>query len=245
VQPFRPNRRAALPTASQKERDNESGNDYFLARYYSSALGRFTTPDWSAKTDPVPYAVFTDPQSLNLYAYVRNNPLTRIDADGHQEPVTDTTIVVGLAAYAVVGGLSAYYHTPAGERNMNTLVSATEAKFGSGVQKVKETVSNVLKSEKKPGTKGKPDHQQTVKEEAEKIGGKPEVPIATPGGHKEGRVGDAVAKDADGNVTAVTQVYRPTPAGNIPLREQKAAQDIKNATGVKPKMVPVRPLPQQ
>jgi RHS repeat-associated protein len=69
-----------------KERDTESGNDYFLARYYSSALGRFTTPDWSAKTDPVPYAVFTDPQSLNLYAYVRNNPLTRIDADGHQEP---------------------------------------------------------------------------------------------------------------------------------------------------------------
>jgi len=71
---------------TQKERDTESGNDYFLARYYSSALGRFTTPDWSAKTDPVPYAVFTDPQSLNLYAYVRNNPLTRIDAAGHCNP---------------------------------------------------------------------------------------------------------------------------------------------------------------
>ncbi len=41
-----------------KERDAESGNDYFEARYYSSAMGRFTTPDWSAKTDPVPYAVF-------------------------------------------------------------------------------------------------------------------------------------------------------------------------------------------
>ncbi|MGA2085123.1 MAG: RHS repeat-associated core domain-containing protein [Terracidiphilus sp.] len=68
---------------TQKERDTESGNDYFYARYYSSTLGRFTTPDWSAKTDPVPYAVFADPQSLNLYAYVRNNPLTRVDADGH------------------------------------------------------------------------------------------------------------------------------------------------------------------
>ena len=56
---------------TQKERDTESGNDYFLARYYSSALGRFTTPDWSAKEDPVPYAVFDDPQSLNLYAYVQ------------------------------------------------------------------------------------------------------------------------------------------------------------------------------
>src|SRR5208337_2393297 len=66
-----------------KERDAESGNDYFFARYYSSALGRFTTPDWSAKTDPVPYAAFTDPQSLNLYAYGRNNPLVRVDPDGH------------------------------------------------------------------------------------------------------------------------------------------------------------------
>jgi len=66
-----------------KERDAESGNDYFEARYYSSAMGRFTTPDWSAKTDPVPYAVFGDPQSLNLYAYVRNNPLVRLDPDGH------------------------------------------------------------------------------------------------------------------------------------------------------------------
>ena len=35
-----------------KERDAESGNDYFEARYYSSAMGRFMSPDWSAKEDP-------------------------------------------------------------------------------------------------------------------------------------------------------------------------------------------------
>src|SRR5208282_1782614 len=67
-----------------KERDTESGNDYFFARYYSSALGRFMSPDWSAKEDdPVPYADLDDPQSLNLYSYVRNNPMDRVDADGH------------------------------------------------------------------------------------------------------------------------------------------------------------------
>ena len=66
-----------------KERDTESGNDYFGARYYSSAMGRFMSPDWAAKAEPVPYAVLGDPQSLNLYAYVRNNPLSRADADGH------------------------------------------------------------------------------------------------------------------------------------------------------------------
>jgi RHS repeat-associated protein len=66
-----------------KERDTEAGNDYFGARYYSSSMGRFMSPDWSAKEDPVPYAKLDDPQSLNLYAYVMNNPLSRIDPDGH------------------------------------------------------------------------------------------------------------------------------------------------------------------
>jgi len=66
-----------------KERDTESGNDYFGARYYSSAMGRFMSPDWSAKEEPVPYAKLDDPQTLNLYAYVGNNPMDRVDADGH------------------------------------------------------------------------------------------------------------------------------------------------------------------
>lgn len=66
-----------------KERDAESGNDYFGARYYASSMGRFLTPDWSAKVEPVPYSKLDDPQTLNLYTYVGNNPFTRIDGDGH------------------------------------------------------------------------------------------------------------------------------------------------------------------
>jgi RHS repeat-associated protein len=66
-----------------KERDTESGNDYFGARYYNSATGRFLSPDWSAKAEPVPYAKLDNPQSLNLYAYVGNNPLSRTDPTGH------------------------------------------------------------------------------------------------------------------------------------------------------------------
>jgi RHS repeat-associated protein len=60
-----------------------TGLDYFGARYFSGAQGRFTTPDWSAKPQPIPYADLNNPQSLNLYAYVRNNPLTNRDPDGH------------------------------------------------------------------------------------------------------------------------------------------------------------------
>jgi RHS repeat-associated protein len=66
-----------------KERDSESGLDEFGARYYGSSLGRFMTPDWAAKPTDVPYANFGNPQSLNLYSYVQNNPTTVGDPDGH------------------------------------------------------------------------------------------------------------------------------------------------------------------
>jgi len=73
-----------------KERDSELANsadpfglDYFGARYFSAAQGRFTSPDWSATPQPIPYADLTDPQTLNLYSYVRNNPLSKADPDGH------------------------------------------------------------------------------------------------------------------------------------------------------------------
>ena len=42
-------------------------------------MGRFLSPDWSAKIVPVPYAKLDNPQSLNLYAYLRNNPLGGTD----------------------------------------------------------------------------------------------------------------------------------------------------------------------
>ncbi len=60
-----------------KERDTETGLDYFGARHYSSNLGRFATPDGFWK-DSHPGA----PQSWNEYAYVRNNPLRYIDPTG-------------------------------------------------------------------------------------------------------------------------------------------------------------------
>jgi RHS repeat-associated protein len=66
-----------------KERDSESTLDYFGARYYSNTMGRWASPDWSATPSPVPYVVLSDPQTLNLYAYVRNNPVTSPDSDGH------------------------------------------------------------------------------------------------------------------------------------------------------------------
>jgi len=59
-----------------KERDQEGpGLDYFGARYMSSAQGRFTSPDPLGGD-------LTNPQSLNRYSYVLNNPLTSTDPTG-------------------------------------------------------------------------------------------------------------------------------------------------------------------
>jgi RHS repeat-associated protein len=66
-----------------KERDAATGLDNFGARYNSSSFGRFMSPDWSASPSPVPYASISYPQSLNLYAYVQNDPLKSTDPTGH------------------------------------------------------------------------------------------------------------------------------------------------------------------
>ncbi len=60
-----------------KERDTESGLDYFGARYYANALGIFVTPD------PVMNSARpANPQSWNRYSYVANNPLRFRDPAG-------------------------------------------------------------------------------------------------------------------------------------------------------------------
>lgn len=75
-----------------KQRDTESNLDYFGARYYGSTPGRFMTPDWADKPTDVPYAQFGDPQSLNLYGYVGNNPVSHADTDGHADDSLNTKV---------------------------------------------------------------------------------------------------------------------------------------------------------
>lgn len=83
---------------TQKEREVESGLDYFLARHYSSVQGRFTSPDefkggayefWllgdpsAGEKQALPFGDIRLPQSLNKYQYCYNNPLNFIDPNGH------------------------------------------------------------------------------------------------------------------------------------------------------------------
>ena len=60
------------------ERDQRTGYDYMHARYYAPIAGRFFSVDPGRDYD------FSHPQSFNLYAYVRNDPLTFVDKDGQR-----------------------------------------------------------------------------------------------------------------------------------------------------------------
>jgi len=90
-----------------KERDQESNLDYFGARYYNSSMGRFMSPDYSdsgSAPDPIPYADYSNPQSLNLYAYLNNNPLNDTDPDGHGCLDNDATTSTNSNGDLVVNG---------------------------------------------------------------------------------------------------------------------------------------------
>jgi RHS repeat-associated protein len=77
-----------MPLFTGQVRDGETadasgtGMDYFGARYYWGALGRFASAD-----EPLVAQDAQDPQSWNLYTYALNNPLSFIDPDG-QDPVS-------------------------------------------------------------------------------------------------------------------------------------------------------------
>jgi RHS repeat-associated protein len=91
-----------------KRRDDETGLDFFEARYFSSTQGRFTSPDeftggatelFAVVTahNPTFYAELAEPQSLNKYTYCLNNPYKFVDPDGHQSTIADGMNAAGQA----------------------------------------------------------------------------------------------------------------------------------------------------
>ena len=169
-----------------KLRDNETGLDFFGARYFSGAQGRFTTPDefkggglFDPETGlsdetigPLPYADISDPQTLNKYAYVRNNPLRYVDPDGHcfeDACVVETVATVTVAA-AVTAGL-VYYADRLGEAIGNAM------KANVDMQTTLASQTN-QKSPAPPGA-GPKTTEEMAKDLSGKIG-KNSVPYETP-----------------------------------------------------------------
>lgn len=75
---------------TSKERDSETGLDYFGARYYRSTIGRFTSPDPLLSSGRS-----AQPQSWNRVTYVLNNPLRLIDPDGMEGIEAQQVVEVG------------------------------------------------------------------------------------------------------------------------------------------------------
>ena len=75
-----------------KERDSESGLDYFGARYYGSNMGRFMTPDPLLSTLRP-----GNPQTFNRYTYTLNNPLRYTDPTGAYEEDVHEQLTAVLA----------------------------------------------------------------------------------------------------------------------------------------------------
>ena len=86
-----------------KEKDEETGLEYFGVRYMSNPTGRFVSPDAVGPVDPrtskTNEKMLLNPQRLNVYAYGLNNPYRYVDPDGNF-PI-DTIWDVGNVLYDV------------------------------------------------------------------------------------------------------------------------------------------------
>ncbi|MEN6439843.1 MAG: RHS repeat-associated core domain-containing protein, partial [Syntrophobacter sp.] len=82
-----------------QEKDFESGLYYYGARYYDPAIGRFISPDTFVQAPD-------DPQTLNRYAYCRNNPLMYTDPTGHFW----FAFFIGMAIGALMSGIQSNWN---------------------------------------------------------------------------------------------------------------------------------------
>ncbi len=107
---------------STKNLDDDSNLYYFGARYYDSEIGRFITKDPDGGD-------VTDPQSLNPYVYVRNNPVNLVDPEGRQ--VVEGIFVISGAAFLATAGyvtLRQWLNDPSTRAAINDFVNKAEQK---------------------------------------------------------------------------------------------------------------------
>ena len=124
-----------------KERDTETANDNFDAREYTWRFGRWLSSDWSATPAPVPYANLSNPQTLNLYAMVSDDPESFADLDGHCGE--DACVVETLAgATILVMATQAYFAMPPEQRNFGASLSQAANSVGGAISGLFQSSDN-------------------------------------------------------------------------------------------------------
>jgi RHS repeat-associated protein len=127
-----------------KERDNETGLDYFGARYYSSTQGRFTT------TDPLMASARTgNPQTWNRFVYVLNNPLRYIDPEGLQvkspwdQLTAEERRILTSKLVSVKGKITAKDLSAAGKKFNDLFKGLSKEQISVGVTGFKNFIDNM------------------------------------------------------------------------------------------------------
>ena len=240
-----------------KERDSESSLDMFGARYYANTMGRFMTPDWADKPIDVPYADFGNPQSLNLYSYVKNNPTTTRDPDGHcTDPLScgaefagiGTLIepgggtVVGAVVGGIVGGAVLYF-------GGNAIINGLQHPDNSGDNaspppsaptNVPQGTPGTTETNVSQGTPASTSQQGVVDNSPAQMAGGPKAanaPGVTAGGQATDKYGNKLGPSRETQVNTTRSNTREA-ARNRALNEGSGAVEHSNPTEGNPHFHP-------
>jgi RHS repeat-associated protein len=139
-----------------KERDAESGNDYFGARYYASSMGRWMSPDplpwihWQRgnEDDQKKFEGFiVNPQNFDMYAYVNNNPLNMTDPTGmnacgnSNDSSCNVTITIRDRSKDAMGQYNDKYTNVTNQQGYNATATVSVNGHEAGIFLVKTTSS--------------------------------------------------------------------------------------------------------
>ena len=179
------------------------------------------SPDWSLVPTPIPFATLDNPQSLNLYSYVRNNPLSKRDLDGHHQECAPDTSTTDRETGAVTVHAGACHE-------------AGDGFFGH--------LGSILTALNPFGKLGGPAHRATVNRLSDMLSKEGyevqrEVKIPTPRGSKGSRFVDVLGVKKSIGETQMYQVGASNKDGTPVAREFRALDDIQQATGIRPDFV--------
>ena len=110
------------------ERDTETNLDYAQSRYFNSGFGRFSSPDSFTNDTHV-----SNPQSWNLYSYVRNNPLVMVDPLGKKGTISWYTDQNGVVQVKLAASFAIYGAN--GQKVTGEDLAAAKKAFIAGAQK--------------------------------------------------------------------------------------------------------------